>query len=373
MAVRRLVACAVAMTVGMGLASAGIATTAVAEQGADRDETQRIIDGFVADGAPGAMVYTRNGPAAWTVRSGTAKLGTERPIRPRDQIRAASNTKMFVATVVLQLVDEGKLRLDAPIEEYLPGLVQGNGYDGNKITLRQLLQHTSGVAEYVQDVLSDPDAQERVWQPEELVRLGLSHPPSFEPGTDWEYSNTGYILLGMAVEAVSGNDIGTEITDRLLRPYGLLQTSYPEPGDKKLRGPHARGYYAFPGKPVEDVTELEPSLPGAAGSLVSTGPDLTRFVEALLDGEVVSPESLAQMRDTVPAWDDDQYGLGIQEYALSCGGTAWGHGGNIPGYDSFTAVTEDGRAAFGVVNGRLSDGSSAPVRTAVDSALCATR
>ncbi|TCP47216.1 D-alanyl-D-alanine carboxypeptidase [Tamaricihabitans halophyticus] len=371
MAVRRLVACAVAVTVGFGFASAGIASTAVAEQGTDRGETQRIIDGFVADGVPGAMVYAGNESGTWTVRSGTAKLGTERPIRPSDRVRVGSNTKMFVAAVVLQLVDEGKLRLDAPIEEYLPGLVQGNGYDGNKITLRQLLQHTSGMGNYTDDTLYDPEAQQREWQPEELVRIGLSYPPSFDPGTKWEYSNTGYILLGMAVEAVSGKEIGAQITDRLLRPYGLTQSNYPESGDKKIRGPHARGYDAFPGRGVEDMTEqLEPSVAGAAGALISTGPDLIRFVEALLDGEVVSPELLAQMRDTVPA-TDFRYGLGLQEFALSCGGSAWGHSGGIPGYFTFTTVTDDGRTAFLVANGRRADGTRVPSLEAADSALCA--
>jgi D-alanyl-D-alanine carboxypeptidase len=281
----------------------------------------------------------------------------------------ASNTKMFVATVVLQLVGEHKVSLDAPVERYLPGLVPGNGYDGDTITVRQLLQHTSGMADYVEDVLADPDANNHPWQPEELIALGLSHPPLFAPGTDWAYSNTGYLVLGMLVEAVTGNDIGTEITDRLIRPLGLRQTSYPVPGDKSIPGPHPRGYFAFPGQPVADLTELEPSLPGAAAALISTGPDLTTFVRALLSGKVLRRDLLAEMRTTIPAAGGN-YGLGIREYPLPCGGVGWGHAGNILGFDTFTVATRDGRSAFAVANGRTSDGTPANLREAAETAVC---
>jgi D-alanyl-D-alanine carboxypeptidase len=340
---------------------------AVARPG--HDATGAVVGGFVRDGAPGAMVYARDRSSMWTVEAGTAELGTRRPIRAHDRVRAASNTKMFTASVVLQLVAEGTVGLDDPIEEYLPGLVAGNGYDGRAITVRQLLQHTSGMADYVEDILADPDGADHPWAPADLVHIGLSHPPLFAPGAGWAYSNTGYIVLGMLVESVTGKDIGTEITRRLIEPLNLRDTSYPAAGDRHIPGPHVHGYYAFPGRPVADVTELEPSIPGAAAALISTGPDLTRFVRALLAGRVVPPALLAQMRTTVPAQGPD-YGLGIREIPLPCGGTAWGHAGDMPGFDSFTAATADGRTAFVVVNGHLADGSVADVRTAVETALC---
>ncbi|WP_166664000.1 serine hydrolase domain-containing protein [Actinophytocola oryzae] len=330
---------------------------------------QAIVDGFTSAGAPGAMVYAQDRRGRWSVHSGTAELGTDRPIRPDDRVRVASNTKMFVATVVLRLVGEGRVALDAPIADYLPGLVRGNGYDGARITVRQLLRHTSGLADYVEDVLSDPTSGDHPWRPEDLVAVGLSHPPLFAPDTGWAYSNTNYIVLGMLVEAVTGRFVGTEITDRLIRPLGLSRTSYPAPGDKAIPGRHAHGYYAFPGRPVTDVTELEPSLPGAAAALVSTGEDMTRFVRALLSGGLLRPDLLAELRMTVPA-DGTDYGLGIREIPLPCGGVAWGHAGDMPGFDSFTAATRDGRSAFVVVNGHLTDGSTADVRGAVGTALC---
>jgi D-alanyl-D-alanine carboxypeptidase len=335
-------------------------------------EVQSIVDRYVAAGAPGAMVYAQDRRSRWTVNSGTGELGTDRPIRSWDRVRVGSNTKMFVSTVVLQLVGEREVSLDAPIERYLPGLVQGNGYDGNAITVRQLLQHTSGLADYVQDVLADPDGINHPWQPEELVTLGLSHPPLFAPGTGWAYSNTGYVVLGMLVEAVTGNDIRTEITDRIIKPLRLNQTSYPRPGDKSIPGPHPRGYFAFPGQPITDFTEFEPSVAGAAGALISTGLDMTTFVRALLSGKVLRRDLLAEMRTTVPAdgVDYDDYGLGIMEYSLPCGGVYWGHDGGVPGFDTFTVATQDGRSAFAVANGQQADGTPADLRKAAEAALC---
>jgi D-alanyl-D-alanine carboxypeptidase len=356
------------LAVALGCVAAIPAAPAAAEPRRDHHrDVQAIVDGFVADGAPGAMVYGQDRRGRWSVSSGTRELGTDRPIRPRDRVRVASNTKMFTAAVVLQLVEDDEIDLDASVEEYLPGLVRGNGYDARLITVRQLLQHTSGMADYVATVMADPDANNHPWAPEELVAIGLSRPPLFAPGAGWAYSNTGYIVLGMLVEAVTGNDLGTEITDRLLRPLGLHQTTYPT--DKRIRGPHAHGYFAFPGQPLTDITELQPSLPGAAGALISTGPDLTRFVRSLLSGKVLHRGTLREMRTTVEAGGYD-YGLGIGEISLPCGGTAWGHAGNLPGYDSFTAVTEDGRSVFVVVNGRLADGTVAATRTAAEEALC---
>jgi D-alanyl-D-alanine carboxypeptidase len=330
-------------------------------------DTGAVIDGFVTAGAPGAMAYVRNDRATWWVSSGTRELGTHRPIHPRDRVRVASNTKMFTAAVVLQLVAEGRLGLDDSVERHLPGLVSGTGYDGAAITVRQLLQHTSGMADYIKDVLADPEAADHPWEAVDLVHIGLSHPPLFAPGAGWGYSNTGYLVLGMIVEAVTGRDIGTEITERLIEPLRLRDTSYPE--DRTIPGRHAHGYFAFPGQPLADITELEPSIPGAAAALISTGPDLTRFVRALLAGRVLPPAQLAEMRTTVPAEGSD-YGLGIREVPLPCGGVAWGHAGNMPGFDSFTAATEDGRSVFVVVNGPLADKSTAAVRVAAQTALC---
>jgi D-alanyl-D-alanine carboxypeptidase len=360
----RVVAGSVALAVGAACLTAAPVAADPRHAG-----VQAVVDGYVAAGVPGAMVYAQDRRGRWTVDSGTRELGTDRPIRSWDRVRVASNTKMFLATVVLQLVGERAVSLDAPIERYLPGVVRGNGHDGNTITVRHLLRHTSGIPDYVSDVFAEPDANNRLWRPEELVAFGLSHPPLFAPGAGWSYSNTGYVLLGMVVEAVTGEDPSTVITDRIITPLGLGQTSFPRPGDKAIPRPHPRGYFAFPGQPVTDFTEMEPSLAGAAGSMISTGPDMTRFVRALLSGRLLNRQLLAEMRETVPAAGGD-YGLGIREYPLPCGGVAWGHGGNIPGFDTFTVATQDGRSVFAVTNGRQADGRPADLSEAAGAALC---
>ncbi|OLF05567.1 hypothetical protein BLA60_35390 [Actinophytocola xinjiangensis] len=362
----RMVAGSVALAIGLGCVSAG---TVAAQPRDDHADTQALIDGYVDRGVPGAMVFARDGRRSWSVTSGTSRLGVDDPIRPWDRVRVASNTKMFVSVVTLQLVGEGKIELDAPIERYLPGLVSGNGYDGNRITVRQLLQHTSGMDDYVADLMADPVGNNRPWAPEELVALGLSHPPLFEPGTDWAYSNTGYVVLGLLIEKITGNSTRDEIDDRIVKPHWLFQTELPRSGDVHISGPHAHGYFAFPGQPVMDITDFEPSMASFSGSMVSSGLDMTRFVRALVEGRVLAPELLKEMRATIPV-EYGEYGLGLVSYTTPCGEQAWGHSGNIVGYDSFTAATEDGRSAFAVANGRDTAGDAVDLREAVNSALC---
>lgn len=181
------------------------------------------------DGVPGAEAVVREDGRIRTVRSGVGDLATGAPIPAGARFRAGSETKSFVATVVLQLVAEGRVRLDAPIAKYLPGVVTGNGNDGAKITVRQLLQHTSGLPNYT-DYLLQGDAEQlrhRGAEPAELVAMALAHPPLFAPGTSWSYSNTNYVLAQMLVERVTGQSLAHEVGARIVRPLGLTGTSCP--------------------------------------------------------------------------------------------------------------------------------------------------
>jgi D-alanyl-D-alanine carboxypeptidase len=178
-----------------------------------------------ADRVPGALaeVRDRHGRSV-TVTSGTAELGTGRPMVDGDaRFRIASVTKPFTAVAVLQLVARYRVRLDAPIETYLPGVVRGTGegseIDGRDITVRQLLQHTSGLPDYTRS-LNSAELTQPV-EPAELVRIALSRKPDFTPGEGWQYSNTGYVLAGMIVERVTRKDIGTAVTELVIRPAHL--------------------------------------------------------------------------------------------------------------------------------------------------------
>lgn len=272
-------------------------------------------------------------------------------MRPDHAFRVGSITKTFVATVVLQLAAEGGLGLDDSVEQWLPGLVP----NGRAITLRQLLNHTSGIYNYTEDealfrsLVRDPL---RVLTPEELVAVATRHGPRFAPGTDWSYSNTGYIVLGLVIEKATASPLEEQLRQRIFEPLGLARTSLP--GAAALPPPAAHGYLppgnglvaTRGGKPV-DVTAWSPTWAWAAGALVSTAGDLARFYGALLGGELLQPEQLREMRTAVAG---PGYGLGLAVDRLQCG-PALGHTGGVPGYTSIAYGSEDGsRQAIVLVN-----------------------
>jgi D-alanyl-D-alanine carboxypeptidase len=243
----------------------------------------------------------------------------------------------------LQLVAEGKLNLDAPIETYLPGRVRGQGIDANAVTLRQLLRHQSGLPEYF-----DPDTPvpAELVTADQLLDAALTRPTRFAPGSAMKYTNTNYVIAGLIIENVTGHSAADEISKRIIVPLGLSDTYFPGPGDTGLRTPFAHGYEVVDGKRT-DVTTFNASAAGMAGSLVSTNEDTAGFITALLGGRVVPPAQLREMMDTVD-WTDAgpgfHYGLGLTSIDLDCGVKVWGHGGDIDGYHSLMAKAFAGPA-----------------------------
>jgi D-alanyl-D-alanine carboxypeptidase len=228
----------------------------------------------------------------WTNASGVADLHTGRPMRPSDRFRAGSLTKPFVATVVLQLVAEGKLSLSDTVERWLPGILPY----GDQITVRQLLNHTSGVPDYTPAPLAGLYRGDRFrsWRPGELVGLVAGQPPDFPPGSAWSYSNTGYVLLGMIIERVTGQRLGRELERRIFRPLRMRDTSFVT-NFPWLAGRHADGYslqYDDGYNPIEgtlfDITVFNPSFAWAAGAVLSNEADLAPFFGALLGGRLAA-------------------------------------------------------------------------------------
>lgn len=329
-----------ASVVLVGVAGAGAWAT-LPKTSPDADPVEDRLQSLVEAGYPSALASV-TGPDG---QSTDATAGADVPAD--GEIRIASNTKMFVATVVMQLVDEGAVDLDASVETYLPGLVVGTGIDGAGITVRQLLQHTSGLPEYADQIAADAFAvREQYVSPRDMLDVALERPAAFAPGERWEYSNTNYLVLGLLVERVTDRALGEQIDERVVEPLGLEHTYLPHPGERELRGPHPTGFHAKVAGELVDFTALDPSFAWAAGAMVSTPSELNTFMQALLDGELVSEQSLAAMQTGVPAgdelWPEATYGLGLQSYPLSCGGTAWGHGGDIPGMQTRNAVGPDG-------------------------------
>jgi D-alanyl-D-alanine carboxypeptidase len=295
------------------------------------------------DQLPGGVAVVRDGDEVERDSAGYSDVDASAAFAAHTHVRAASITKTFVAATILQLVAEGKVDLDAPIETYLPGRIRGQGINANAITVRQLLRHQSGLPEYF-------DAETPVpIQPvtaDQLLDAALKRRAQFPPGSAIKYTNTNYVIAGLLIEKVTGQPTADEITRRIIVPLGLSDTYFPAPADTGLRAPFARGYEVVDGN-RKDVTAFNASAAGMAGSLISTNEDMTAFITALLGGRVVPPAQLRQMMDTVD-WTDAgpgvHYGLGLTSIDLDCGVKVWGHGGDIDGYHSLMAKAFAGPA-----------------------------
>ncbi|WP_067832682.1 serine hydrolase domain-containing protein [Actinomadura kijaniata] len=359
--------------------AAVVALTGATATRADADQTRldRLMDRLTTvDGGPGALLHLRDRHGDTVLTSGVADVDSRAPI-PRDsRFRIGSLTKPFVATVVLQLVGERRVSLDAPVERYLPDVVAGYGDPERKITVRQLLQHTSGLPDYLdhldpREVLKDPLAHHDL---RDLVNLALAQPPTSKPGESWDYSNTNYMLAGMLIEKVTGRTWTQEVRRRVITPLGLRATSAPG-DDPAIPGPHPRGYVR-PGKdaPLMDLTAINPSVAGPSGGMISSGADVDRFLGALVNGRLLRPAQQREMMRTRPTGDSGEraYGLGLESRQLPCGGLYWGHGGDIFGYETASGATVGGAQATVMVNldPGGSDAQSEDMRTTVQTALC---
>ncbi|WP_020668960.1 serine hydrolase domain-containing protein [Amycolatopsis nigrescens] len=341
MAVRRKVVAGVAVA---GLVAGATASTAPAVA-AERpgDPVPAAIEALVRGGFPGAVAYSRDGERVRHAAAGVANLATGEPARTGHRFRIASNTKAFVATVLLQLVGEGELSLDDSVEKWLPGVVRGPGYHASEITVRQLLGHTSGIHDPLDPDFFDPYLEDGdrgyVYPPDEVIRKSLVDPPSQQKPT---YSNTNYLLVGKIIERVTGHSVSRELRERILWPLGLHDTSFPIV-DPFLHGPHLHGYNR---DGTVDLTVFSPSYDWTAGALVSTVDDLAKFHRALFDGRLLAPEQQRALR-TVTAGDGNvAYGLGVERWELPCQNgqsrTVWGNSGAGPGYYSLSFTSEDG-------------------------------
>ncbi|WP_335937550.1 serine hydrolase domain-containing protein [Streptomyces sp. PTD5-9] len=302
----------------------------------------------IADGYPGVIGMVRQGDTAQYVSAGVGDLSTKAPADPKAKFRIGSNTKAFISTVLLQLEGEHRLSLDDTVARWLPGAVAANGYDGARITIRQLLNHTSGLPDYLgAPQVSTPyylntDPRQAI-APQSLVDIALARSaPGSRPGEKFGYSNTNYVLAGMVIKAVTGSDPATEVQRRIIEPLGLRDTGFPTE-DPALYGNYLHGY-VLRVLLVGDGTVSNVQVTGSAGAIVSTLDDLAAFSRALLTGKLLAPAQLAELKTTVPvnAEGTAGYGLGIQHLKLPCGKWAWGHNGAVLGYFSEWLSSEDG-------------------------------
>jgi D-alanyl-D-alanine carboxypeptidase len=303
---------------------------------------------------PGAIIFVDDpGKGSWTTTLGTSDLATNAPMNVNSYTRIGSITKTFTATAILQLVDEGKLRLDDPVSKYQPEVP-----NGANITVRELLNMTSGLFDYTEDLGFNQalDANPaRLWQPKELVAISFKHPSYFAPGKGFHYANTNYILLGMIIEQLTGMSVEQVFQQHIFTPLGMNNTSFPKLSDTAIPNPHPRGYlfgtnvdslnallnaYAgrpqdaqikvAPGSAPQDATDWSISLYWTAGEAISTLHDLRIWAKALATGQLVSAASHHEQITFTPQ-SNNGYGLGVDHSF----GAFIGHNGAIPGFQSY--------------------------------------
>jgi D-alanyl-D-alanine carboxypeptidase len=253
---------------------------------------------FKESGAPGAVAAVRTPEGTWVGTLGVADRASKEPMQADMHQRIGSVTKTFTVTLLLQAQADGLLSLDDTIDQYIKGVP-----NGDKITLRQMADMTSGIASYTfnkkfqNELFSNP---ERVWTPEELAQIGIEDSPKFDPGTEFEYSNTNTVLLGLVLEKVTGEPIGNLYRKQIIEPLGLGETSFPD-ADPSLPDPHAQGYTLqgqSDGKPA-DATDWNPSWGWTAGAMISTVEDLLVYGRALGTGEgLLPPEQQTERLDS---------------------------------------------------------------------------
>jgi len=322
-------------------------TTAASEPPApivDQAALQTELDDLVALGVPGVVVMVRDDDQTVVLTAGVSDLDAETPMSPDATFRIASLTKPFTASLVMQLVAEGTLGLDDTVQQWLPGIVT----DANLITIRQLLGHTSGLADYFNDpAILEPYLEgdyEHVWTPQQLIEIAEQLGATSEPGTEWSYSNTNYAIVGLIVEKATDHTLGEEMQTRIFDELDLQNTTFAT--DTNLDPQMAHGYLLSDGDPI-DVTGLYP-FPYGAGNIVSDAADTATFYGALFGGDVVEPALLDEM---MPIITDDvvPYGLGLIAWKMPCG-VASGHDGGIAGYSTRSLVLDDGRQVVILAN-----------------------
>jgi D-alanyl-D-alanine carboxypeptidase len=330
---------------------------------------QQVIDDMLAESkVPGAMAEVVDARAGdIRLASGTANLQTGAPMRYDLAGRVGGSTQTFVAAATLQLAGEGRLRLDDTVEQYLPGLIPW----GREITLRQLLDHTAGLADYLElprfkDQNQFLNERWTRFTPEQLVGFAVDQGQVVPPG-EWYFSFTDFVVVGMIIKKVTGRSAQAEVTDRIIRPLGLRHTFFPTT-QKSIPFRHAHGYLHLEDGRYVDVTRLDPSLASTGRGMISTVPDLIKFWRALLTtNKVLSPAMRRQMLtfkqiDGPPPAPDVPdikvaQGLGIIRIQHPCGTVSYGsHGAGMHGWDTTVHLSADGtRAAAGIVNQYIQD------------------
>jgi D-alanyl-D-alanine carboxypeptidase len=362
-----------ALAVGCLLLAAAACACGGERTATARHDPQRILDGLVQGSdhiAPGVTAYVSGPHGTWSGAAGVADVKTGEPMRPDARFRLESVSKAWTATLILQLVGEGRMRLDDSVARWLPGLLPY----GDRVTVRQLLDHTSGmvdsndivnrptrfldrirdralrsrIASVTRRVARDPgyEFSPRLW-----VDIAAALPLEHRPGETYHYSNIAYAVAGLVAERVGGTDLATLVRRRISEPLGLRTARY-DP-HSRITGAHALGYRVGTGGELTDATTWTLGL-GAGGGIVANAADEARFLTALMRGGIIDAAQLAELKKPSAAYPN--YGLGTGISPSGCAGIAYGHNGGGDGFETNVLVAGDGsRVAVLLVNGRTAD------------------
>jgi D-alanyl-D-alanine carboxypeptidase len=290
--------------------------------------TATVADLLPQTTIPGAIVGVwQDGQTPYLQAFGVQNPDTGEPMTTDLYMRIGSNTKSFTTTAILQLVDQGLVGLDDPVELYVSGVP-----NGDQVTIRQLGMMRSGLYDYSVPVISQLAEQlDRQWTAEELLAIAFSEPPRFEPGAEFDYNNTNLVLLGVVVEQVTGTPIRDYIQEHILTPEGLSHTSFPV--GTEFPTPHPHGFWRTPEGEIVDTTDWNTSWGDAAGQMISTAENLHIWAQTLAKGTLLTPETQQEREQFLPAPDEGEgvgYGFGISE------NSGWrGHDGNVLGYVAY--------------------------------------
>ncbi|MEV5955720.1 serine hydrolase domain-containing protein [Streptomyces sp. NPDC051987] len=338
----------------------------------DTEGLAAVLRSVVAKGAPGAMARIDDGTRVYPLAQGVADRATRRALTTADRFRVGSVTKTFSAVVLLQLVDEHRLALDAPVNRYLPGLLPDD-----RITVRHVLSHRSGLYDYTDDLFASSVAgfeavRNKVFTYRQLVDLSLKKPRTNAPGAAYSYSNTNFVVAGLLIEKLTGHSVRTEYENRIFKPLKLDDTFYVHP-DTTIPGQHANGYLTADraGDQPVDATDQTVSWAQSAGAIISSARDLDTFYSALVRGKLTSAARLAEMERFTRVNATTSYGLGLRRRDLSCGISVYGHTGAVQGYYTYAFTTKDGtRSLTALANASNNSDVLNTLATSLEPAFC---
>ncbi|MYV50174.1 serine hydrolase [Streptomyces sp. SID2888] len=369
-------AVALATTLALGLTALPLSGTALARSAPPSSCTARVSPPATAEGpdtealcaalaglpdqdATAALIRV-GGKGSWHGVAGVRDIRTGAPALENARFRAGSVTKVVTAAIVLQLAAEGRISLDGTVQHYLPGLLTERF---KPITVRQLLNYTSGLQSgpSLGDTVEDgyPHRFETL-TPRQVVRGAVAKGPGSDPGTQQDYDNIHYTVLGLLIEKVTGDSYAHQAAVRVFRPLGMRDSSFPNGPDPLIHGPHNRGYDWLDGALV-DVTDWNMSDRFAAGDMISTTADLERLLVALFRGRVVPEPQLEEMFTLPAGVPDATYAAGLERIELN-GRVVWGKTGSRPGCAAVIAATRDlSRTLVYAVNATDAKGDGLPI------------